>query len=61
MVDFSRLNRVSWISRSRDKLIFCGGQGNQKRRRGDANSDPETPRLFTSNFKVPKLKKEIKL
>ncbi|XP_023523514.1 uncharacterized protein LOC111787715 [Cucurbita pepo subsp. pepo] len=35
--------------------------GNQKRRRGDANSDPETPRLFTSNFKVPKLKKEIKL
>ncbi|XP_022982194.1 uncharacterized protein LOC111481094 isoform X1 [Cucurbita maxima] len=35
--------------------------GNQKRRRGDANSDPETPRLFTSNFKVPKLKNEIKL
>ncbi|TYK31489.1 putative Cytomatrix protein-related [Cucumis melo var. makuwa] len=35
--------------------------GNQKKRGADDISDPGTPRLFTSSFKVPKLKNEINL
>ncbi|XP_022132146.1 protein MLP1-like isoform X2 [Momordica charantia] len=35
--------------------------GNRKRRGDDVISNPGTPRLFTSNFKVPKLKNEINL